>query len=111
MEAYYIDSAGLGHGNNALALVEDCQELHGIKCADGEKRNLWRLPNKEAFDAFVRRAKEEQWPARAFYGPTAVALPVPISTQKTGLTEPVSVQVRRARRPSKRVFTKIAFAH
>ena len=66
---YYVDSAGLCEGNNALRDM-GCEECWDKKCSDNASRNLWRLPDRERFLNFLRRAERETWPVCVFWAKT-----------------------------------------
>ena len=83
---YYVDSAGLNEGNRALAQMGS-EECPAMKCSDSASRSLWRLPNRETLDDFLRRAKKEQWLARIFRAKTREAKPKSVSAEDLGLIE------------------------
>ena len=83
---YYIDSAGLNEGNRALAQMGS-EECPAKECTDGESRSLWRLPNREKLDDFLRRAQKEQWLARIFWAETREAKPRSVFAENLDVIE------------------------
>jgi len=104
---YYVDSAGLNEGNRELAAL-GCEECLKKKCSDGERRDLWRLPNRECLDDFLRRAKREQWFVRIFWSKTREERPKRIFAEDLDMNEERLKTHRAGRRPIKHLHAEAA---
>ena len=104
---YYIDSAGLNEGNRELSDL-GCEECQKKRCKDGNDRNLWRLPNRECLNNFLRRAKQEQWLVFIFWSKTREEKPERIFAEDLDMNEEKIKTHRAGRRPIKPLHEEAA---